>query len=144
MTEQNMYDAGLGKTPANFGGADPLSFWGGPPGLSRLSGADPRHPAPELAPDRAYAAASSLRPCAVAALARGTQSPSSPPMCRAMFEAHFGVPTSGAVLNTINTRLDADAMAFIFQHAQSKVVLVDRGVRRRGAKGALSLTASPW
>ena len=43
-----------------------------------------------------------------------------------MFEAHFGVPMSGAVLNTINTRLDADAMAFIFQHAQSKVVLVDR------------------
>jgi acyl-coenzyme A synthetase/AMP-(fatty) acid ligase len=49
---------------------------------------------------------------------------------------------SGAVLSTINTRLDADAMAFIFQHAQSKVVLVDR-VRRSGA-GALSLTASPW
>lgn len=43
-----------------------------------------------------------------------------------MFEAHFGVPMSGAVLNTINTRLDADAMAFIFQHAQSKVVQVDR------------------
>ena len=43
-----------------------------------------------------------------------------------MFEAHFGVPMSGAVLNTINTRLDAESMAFIFQHAQSKVVLVDR------------------
>ncbi|MCG6220602.1 AMP-binding protein, partial [Vibrio diabolicus] len=48
------------------------------------------------------------------------------PNTPAMFEAHFGVPMSGAVLNTINTRLDADAMAFIFQHAQSKVVLVDR------------------
>lgn len=48
------------------------------------------------------------------------------PNTPAMFEAHFGVPMSGAVLNTLNTRLDAESMAFIFQHAQSRVVLVDR------------------
>lgn len=42
-----------------------------------------------------------------------------------MFEAHFAVPMCGAVLNTINTRLDAEAIAFILAHAEAKVVLVD-------------------
>lgn len=42
-----------------------------------------------------------------------------------MFEAHFGVPMSGAVLNTINTRLDAEAIAFILTHAEAKMVIVD-------------------
>ena len=39
-------------------------------------------------------------------------------------EAHFGVPACGAVLNTINTRLDADTVGYIFGHAGAKVVLV--------------------
>lgn len=43
-----------------------------------------------------------------------------------LFEAHFGVPMSGGVLNAINTRLDADAIAFILQHSESKIVFVDR------------------
>ncbi|MDB4991610.1 MAG: acyl-CoA synthetase [Myxococcaceae bacterium] len=43
-----------------------------------------------------------------------------------MYEAHFGVPMSGAVLNAINTRLDPDAVAFILRHAEAKVVLIDR------------------
>ena len=42
-----------------------------------------------------------------------------------MFEAHFGVPMCGAVLNTINTRLDAEAVAFILNHAEAAVLLVD-------------------
>jgi fatty-acyl-CoA synthase len=42
------------------------------------------------------------------------------------FEAHFGVPMTGAILNSINTRLDAASIAFILQHAESKIVLVDR------------------
>lgn len=42
-----------------------------------------------------------------------------------LFEAHFGVPMCGAVLNAINTRLDADAIAFILSHGEAKVVLVD-------------------
>lgn len=42
------------------------------------------------------------------------------------FEAHFGVPMSGAVLNSINTRLDAEAIAFIMQHAETKVLLIDK------------------
>ncbi len=39
--------------------------------------------------------------------------------------AHFGVPAAGAVLNTINTRLDPDTVAYIFGHAGAKIVLVD-------------------
>ncbi|MDP2559650.1 acyl-CoA synthetase [Psychrobium sp. 1_MG-2023] len=42
------------------------------------------------------------------------------------FEAHFAVPMSGAVLNSINTRLDAEAIAFILAHAQSKVLITDK------------------
>lgn len=42
------------------------------------------------------------------------------------FEAHFGVPMTGAVLNSINTRLDAKTVAFILQHAEAKVLLTDR------------------
>ncbi|AUQ62180.1 AMP-binding protein [Phaeobacter inhibens] len=40
-------------------------------------------------------------------------------------EAHFGVPACGAVLNTINTRLDVSTVAYIFDHGEAKVVLVD-------------------
>lgn len=47
------------------------------------------------------------------------------PNIPAMLEAHFAVPMTGAVLNTINTRLDANTIAFILQHAESKVLLVD-------------------
>jgi fatty-acyl-CoA synthase len=43
-----------------------------------------------------------------------------------MFEAHFGVPMSGAVLNTLNTRLDAEAIAFMLQHGEARVLLTDR------------------
>lgn len=42
------------------------------------------------------------------------------------FEAHFGVPMCGAVLNSINIRLDAEAIAFILQHAESKVLITDK------------------
>lgn len=44
----------------------------------------------------------------------------------AMLEAHHGVPMTGAVLLSINTRLDADIIAFQLDHAEAKVVLVDR------------------
>ena len=43
-----------------------------------------------------------------------------------MFEAHFAVPMAGAVLNTINTRLDAATVAYIIDHAESKLFIVDR------------------
>ncbi|GAB3545062.1 acyl-CoA synthetase [Noviherbaspirillum agri] len=60
--------------------------------------------------------------------------PNTPPMV----EAHFGVPMTGAVLNTLNTRLDAESIAFMLDHGEAKAVIVDRefsGVM----KGALAL-----
>ncbi|MCB6178189.1 AMP-binding protein [Rhodobacter sp. Har01] len=47
------------------------------------------------------------------------------PNIPAQAEAHFGVPACGAVLNTINTRLDVDTVAYIFGHAGAKLVLCD-------------------
>ena len=47
--------------------------------------------------------------------------PNTPPMV----EAHFGVPMSGAVLNTLNTRLDAETLAFMLDHGEAKVLIVD-------------------
>ncbi|MBW4710396.1 AMP-binding protein [Roseobacter sp. YSTF-M11] len=47
------------------------------------------------------------------------------PNVTAQVEAHFGVPACGAVLNTINTRLDVDTVSYIFDHGQARVVLVD-------------------
>jgi fatty-acyl-CoA synthase len=43
-----------------------------------------------------------------------------------MFEAHFAIPMSGAVLNTINTRLDAATVAYIIDHGEAKLFIVDR------------------
>ncbi len=43
-----------------------------------------------------------------------------------MFECHFGVPMSGAVLNTLNTRLDAESIAFMLNHGEASALIVDR------------------
>mgnify|MGYP001946971403 CR=1 FL=1 len=43
-----------------------------------------------------------------------------------MLEAHFGVPMIGAVLNTLNVRLDAEAIAFMLQHGEARVLIADR------------------
>jgi fatty-acyl-CoA synthase len=43
-----------------------------------------------------------------------------------MFEAHFAIPMSGAVLNTINTRLDASTVSYIIDHGEAKLFIVDR------------------
>ena len=47
--------------------------------------------------------------------------PNTPPMV----EAHFGVPMSGAVLNTLNTRLDPEALAFMLDHGEAKALILD-------------------
>lgn len=48
--------------------------------------------------------------------------PNTPPMV----EAHFGIPMTGAVLNTLNTRLDPESIAFMLNHGEAKMVIVDR------------------
>ncbi len=47
------------------------------------------------------------------------------PNIPAQAEAHFGVPATGAILNTINTRLEADTVGYIFDHGGASVVMVD-------------------
>ncbi len=47
------------------------------------------------------------------------------PNIPAMFEAHFGVPLAGAVLNTLNVRLDAESIAFMLDHGESKFLITD-------------------
>ena len=58
-----------------------------------------------------------------------------------MLEAHFGVPMAGAVLHAINTRLDAAALARLIDHAETRVLLVDREFADL-AREALALTAA--
>ncbi len=60
------------------------------------------------------------------------------PNVPAMVETHFGVPMLGAVLNALNTRLDAAAVAFMLDHSDTTVVLVDRELSST-MKAALAL-----
>ncbi len=126
MTEQNIYEAGLDKSPANFEALTPISF------LARVARVYPDYPALIHGALRQSWAQTERRCRQLASVLRrhgigeGDTVSIVAPNIPAMFEAHFGVPMSGAVLNTLNTRLDAESMAFIFQHAQSRVVLVDR------------------
>ncbi|WP_456269777.1 AMP-binding protein [Kushneria sp. AK178] len=48
---------------------------------------------------------------------------------RAMLEAHYGVPMAGGTLNAINARLDGASIAFIMAHAETRVLIFDRGLR---------------
>lgn len=65
------------------------------------------------------------------------------PNTPAMLEAHFGVPLAGAVLNTINCRLDAPGVAFILGHAESRVLLVDREMAAVAAAAVALLEQRP-
>ncbi|MDY0011282.1 MAG: acyl-CoA synthetase [Rhodocyclaceae bacterium] len=59
-----------------------------------------------------------------------------------MYECHFGVPACGAVLNTINTRLDPEAIAFMLNHGEARVLITDREYAPMVSKG-LELAARP-
>ena len=60
-----------------------------------------------------------------------------------MLEAHFGVPMTGGVLNTLNTRLDADAIAFMLQHGEAKVLITDTEFSPTTAAALAQLRAKP-
>ena len=118
-------ETGLGKCPANYVPLTPLSA------LRRAAhvfadrtavvyGAH-RASYPEYL-DRCTRLASAM---AARGVAPGDVVATILPNIPAQAEAHFGVPASGAVLNTINTRLDADTVAYIFDHGGAKVALVD-------------------
>jgi fatty-acyl-CoA synthase len=58
-----------------------------------------------------------------------------------LYEAHFGIPMSGAVLCALNTRLDADTIAYILEHSEARVILCDREFAAT-MKAALAKVAS--
>jgi acyl-CoA synthetase (AMP-forming)/AMP-acid ligase II len=47
------------------------------------------------------------------------------PNCPAIYEMHFGVPMAGLVLNTMNTRIDANTLSVLFRHCETKAIFVD-------------------
>ncbi len=124
-SNQLSYTEGLSPNQANYTPLSPLSF------LARTAEVYPDRTALVYHQWRQSWADTYRRCCQLAdALRRrgigpgdtvAVMAPNIPPM----FEAHFGVPMSGAVLNTLNIRLDAAAIAFMLRHARARVVLVD-------------------
>ncbi|MBR0652387.1 acyl-CoA synthetase [Roseomonas terrae] len=60
-----------------------------------------------------------------------------------MLECHYGVPMAGAVLNTINTRLDAATIAYILDHGEAKALIVDREFMPAVRLALLQATVKP-
>jgi len=126
MTFDTIYDRDLGKNRANYEPLSPLSFLRRtaevfPDRLAVIHGDLRRNYAELYARCRQLASALARRGIkrgdTVAMIAANTP---------AHLEAHFGVPATGAVLNSINTRLDAAAIAFILEHGEAKILLTDR------------------
>ncbi len=122
----NPYEDGLPRTTANFAPLTPLVF------LARTAEVYPEHPSVVHGQTR-YTWAQTYARCrrlASALAKRGISSGDTvsiiAPNVPAIYEASFGVPMRGAVLNTINTRLDAATIALILEHAQAKVLITDR------------------
>jgi fatty-acyl-CoA synthase len=122
----NPYELGLDRNPANYAPLTPLVFleWSAevcPDRLALIHG--PRRFTWRDTYARCRRLASALasrgvgRGDTVAAMLANTPE---------MYECHFGVPMSGAVLNTLNTRLDAAAIAFMLDHGEAKVLITDR------------------
>ena len=125
-TRSNPYTVGLDKNPANYAPLTPIDFiaWSARVcpnrvavihGERRFSWAETYSRARRLA--SALAGVGITTGDTVAALLSNTPE---------HYEAHFGVPMTGAVLNALNTRLDARAIAFMLEHGEAKVLLVDR------------------
>jgi fatty-acyl-CoA synthase len=116
----------LDRNPANFAPLTPLSF------LERAAYVYPQrlavvHGLQRFTWQETYARSRRL----ASALARrgigtGDTVAVMLPNIPAMYEAHFGVPMCGAVLNALNTRLDAEAIAFMLKHGEARVLITDR------------------
>ncbi|MDC9719132.1 MAG: acyl-CoA synthetase [Gammaproteobacteria bacterium] len=60
-----------------------------------------------------------------------------------LFESHYSVPMAGGVLNAINTRLDAATIGFILDHAETKIIFVDREFSETVAQALILCKAKP-
>lgn len=139
----NPFEQNLDKTPANYQPLTPISF------LERTALVSPRHTAiihgrARISYGEFYARARRL---ASALVQRGIGPGDTVSVVLAntppMLEAHFGVAMTGAVLHTINTRLDAGVIAFQLDHAETKLLITDREFSST-VKDALALaTATP-
>ncbi len=122
----NIFQRNLDRNPANFQPQTPLAFLGWaaqvyPDRVAAIHGARRITYGQMMARCRRLAGALARRGVgpgdAVSVMAANTPE---------LLEAHFGVPLAGAVLNALNTRLDARAIAFILDHAESKLLIADR------------------
>ncbi|MEE9254157.1 MAG: AMP-binding protein, partial [Pseudomonadales bacterium] len=121
----NIYETDLERNSANFTPLSPLSF------LARTADVYP-HRTAVIHGDQCYSWAQVYARCrrlASALRARGIGQGDTVAVISsnlpAMYEAHFGIPMAGAVLNAINFRLDAGAIAFILEHGAAKLFMVD-------------------
>jgi fatty-acyl-CoA synthase len=120
------YDVGLDRNPANFQPLTPLSF------LERAAAVFPDriaviHGAHKLTYRQFYGRAKRLASALTKhGIGRGDTVSAMLANTPPMLEAHYGVPMTGAVLNTLNTRLDAAILAFTLDHAETKVLITDR------------------
>jgi fatty-acyl-CoA synthase len=124
-TENNPYEAGLDKNAANYVPLTPIGF------LLRSASVYPDRLAVTHG-ERRYSWRAALERCrrlAGALTARGvgrgdTVALMAPNIPEA-FEAHFGVPMAGAVLNALNIRLDPETIAFVLRHGEAKALITD-------------------
>jgi fatty-acyl-CoA synthase len=124
--DANPYERDLEKNAANYAALTPLSFiertaYTYPRRLSVVHGERRYTWAETYARARRLASALARRGIAlgdtVAAMLSNTPE---------MYECAFGVPMCGAVVNTLNTRLDAEAIAFMLDHGEARVLITDR------------------
>ena len=125
-TTLSPYTSGLDKNPANHVPLTPVTF------LERAAAVWPQRTAVvHGAVRRSWAeTAARCRRLASALRRRGIEPGQTVAFLAAntpeLFEAHFGVPMTGAVLNAINTRLDPETIAFILGHGEARMLFVDR------------------
>lgn len=123
---QNPYNADLDRNPANHQPLTPLTF------LERAASVFPDHTAIVHGTLRRnyrdfYARSRQLASVLAGhGIGRGHTVSAMLANTPAMLECHYGVPMCGAVLHSINTRLDAAIIAFQLDHAMARVVIVDR------------------
>ena len=122
----NNYETNLGKNDANFVPLTPLSF------LERAKDIYPNYEA-LVYEDRSYTWNQVYKRCIKFASAlekigigKGDTVSVMAFNTPEIFEAHYSVPMTGAVLNTINVRLDAKTVSYILNHSEAKVFIVDR------------------